>query len=168
MFEGILVQKNSMHDESCRTKPCLVPTFSLMTMADIQQIVALEKMCFSMPWSEKLFVNEIENNNSYFLTATIMGNLIGYAGFWLIIDEAHIVNLAVHPEFRRQGIGGMLLKIILDLAKQKGALKATLEVRETNTPANLLYERLGFVCVALRKGYYADTKEHAVVMWMDL
>ncbi|MBU1754096.1 ribosomal protein S18-alanine N-acetyltransferase [bacterium] len=142
--------------------------FSLMTMDDIPQIAALEKMCFSMPWSERLFINELENNNSYFLTIKIRNELIGYAGFWLIVDEAHIVNLAVHPEFRRQGMGGMLLKNILDMAKQKGALKATLEVRETNTPANLLYERLGFVCVALRKGYYADTKEHAVIMWADL
>lgn len=141
---------------------------SPMTMDDISQIAALEKMCFSMPWSERLFINELENNNSYFLTIKIRNELIGYAGFWLIVDEAHIVNLAVHPEFRRQGMGGMLLKNILDMAKQKGALKATLEVRETNTPANLLYERLGFVCVALRKGYYADTKEHAVIMWADL
>ncbi|MBI4778339.1 ribosomal protein S18-alanine N-acetyltransferase [Candidatus Desantisbacteria bacterium] len=162
------MQKNSTNDGSYRGKTYLTPTFSTMTMDDVPQVAALEKMCFSIPWSEKLFVNEIENNNSYFLTATIMNKLIGYAGFWLIIDEAHIVNLAVHPEFRRQGIGEMLLKNILDLAKQKGALKATLEVRETNTPANLLYERLGFVCVALRKGYYADTKEHAMVMWVDL
>ncbi|MEK7273698.1 MAG: ribosomal protein S18-alanine N-acetyltransferase [Candidatus Desantisbacteria bacterium] len=162
------MQKHGMNDGSCKDMACLALTFSLMTMEDIPQVSALERMCFSMPWSEKLFVNEIENNNSYFLTARLRDNLIGYAGFWLIIDEAHIVNLAVHPEFRRQGIAGMLLKNILDMAKQKGALKATLEVRETNTPANLLYERLGFVCVALRKGYYADTKEHAVVMWMDL
>ncbi|MDI6780856.1 MAG: ribosomal protein S18-alanine N-acetyltransferase [bacterium] len=162
------MQKSRINDGSCRGKACPVPTFSLLTMEDIPQIAALEKMCFSMPWSEQLFVNEIENNNSYFLTARLRDKLIGYAGFWLIIDEAHIVNLAVHPEFRRQGIGGMLLKNILDMAKQKGALKATLEVRETNIQANLLYERLGFVCVALRKGYYADTKEHAVVMWMDL
>ncbi len=162
------MQKHRINDRACSGKASIVPTFSLMTMDDVPEVAALEKICFPTPWSEKLFVNEIENNNSYFLTATIKDKLIGYAGFWLIIDEAHIVNLAVHPEFRRQGIGRILIENILDMAKQKGALKATLEVRETNTPANLLYERLGFVCVALRKGYYADTKEHAMVMWMDL
>ncbi|MFH1096065.1 MAG: ribosomal protein S18-alanine N-acetyltransferase [Candidatus Desantisbacteria bacterium] len=151
-----------------RDKTCLTPTISPMTMDDVSQIAALEKMCFTMPWSEGLFVAELENNNSYFLTIRLRSNLIGYAGFWMIIDEAHIVSLAVHPEFRRQKIGEMLVSSMLDMAKQKGALRATLEVRETNSPANLLYEKFGFRCVALRKGYYSDTKEHAVIMWMDL
>jgi len=149
-------------------KACLAPTISPMTIDDVPQIANLEKMCFSMPWSEGLFAAELENNNSYFLTVRSMDKLIGYAGFWMIIDEAHIVSLAVHPEFRRQKISEMLVTSMLDMAKQKGALRATLEVRETNVPANLLYEKFGFRCVALRKGYYTDTKECAVIMWMDL
>jgi ribosomal-protein-alanine N-acetyltransferase len=122
-------------------------------------------MCFSNnPWTENMFLAELYKINSYFFTAKIYNNVVGYAGIWLVKDEAHIVNIAVHPEFRRLRIGSMLLQKLLRLAKQKGVRDVTLEVGATNKEAICFYEKFGFIYVSCRKRYYSNG-EDALIMW---
>jgi ribosomal-protein-alanine N-acetyltransferase len=98
----------------------------------------------------------------------VNGQVAGYCGFWLILDEAHITNIAVHPEFRGKGYGKRLLQYVMERARRLGALKMTLEVRVSNHVAQSLYEKMGFVRSGVRKGYYTDNKEDALIMWVTL
>jgi len=100
------------------------------------------------------------------LVAIANGVVVGFAGIWLIIDEAHIINVAVLPEYRRNGIAKKLMVELLVRAKEKGAVCSTLEVRAGNEPAIKLYEGFGYVTVGRRKAYYHDNKEDALVMWL--
>jgi ribosomal-protein-alanine N-acetyltransferase len=93
-----------------------------------------------------------------------MDKLVGYGGFWLIFEEAHLVNFAIHPSYRRKSFGKQLLSALLRLAISKGANKATLEVRSTNKTAQNFYSKFGFIPVAIRKNYYNDTGEDAIIM----
>jgi ribosomal-protein-alanine N-acetyltransferase len=95
------------------------------------------------------------------------GRIIGYGGFWHILDEAHISNIAIHPDFRGQGFGKMLLLHLLEQAASRGAVKATLEVRRSNVIAQGMYARFGFKLVSVRKNYYTDEHEDALIMWND-
>lgn len=132
----------------------------------IDQVAAIEKVVHSAPWSERSFRNELSNQQSIFLVAIEGVNVVGYAGGWTVVDEFHFTNVAVSPEFRRKGTGRELVKRILELAKQAGMLCATLEVRIGNEPAIQLYANLGFERVAVRKKYYPDNHEDAVIMWL--
>jgi ribosomal-protein-alanine N-acetyltransferase len=132
----------------------------------VPEVLAIEKVSQSAPWSESSFRNEIDSPQSVFFVLIADGRVAGYAGAWVLIDEAHITNIAVHPDLRGQGLGRRLLDQLLDRAKERGAECATLEVRAGNTPAIQLYERLGFVTAGRRKGYYPDNKEDALVMWL--
>ena len=93
---------------------------------------------------------------------------MGYAGMWIILDEGHITNIAVDPTYRRQGIGQGLLDELTKLAVERGAIAMTLEVRVSNAEAQSLYTKLGFVPRGIRKGYYQDNKEDALIMWREL
>jgi ribosomal-protein-alanine N-acetyltransferase len=93
------------------------------------------------------------------------GKVVGFAGLWMVVDEAHITTVAVDPQFRRNGIGRKLTKEVLARGKERSATCATLEVRASNESAIRLYEELGFIQSARRKGYYPDNKEDAIVMW---
>jgi ribosomal-protein-alanine N-acetyltransferase len=143
-------------------------TISQMERKDIAQVLLIEMNSFPSPWNERMFLSEIRDNRlSSFLVAKCNETVVGYGGFWLIFDEAHFVNLAVHPAFRRRGIGKQLLSALLTLAKERGATRATLEVRVSNTAAIKLYEGFGFKTCAIRKKYYKDNNEDALVMWLE-
>ncbi len=138
----------------------------------IADVVAIERLSFGVPWSYEAFAGELKVKNSESLVAILNkgkeSKVVGYiTGRWAS-DEAEIVNLAVHPDARRRGIARKLLLNLLDNLERKGVKKAFLEVRENNVAAIRLYEALGFKRVGLRKGYYVDTGEDALIMRLDI
>jgi ribosomal-protein-alanine N-acetyltransferase len=135
-----------------------------MQSEEIPEVMAIDRLSFRSPWSEISYRSEISNSAAYYLVARIGGRVVGYAGAWLVVDEAHITTLGVHPDFRRRGIGERLLVAILTEARGRGVRRASLEVRESNRAATGLYEKYGFHPIARRKAYYRDTGEDAVVM----
>ena len=124
----------------------------------------LEKVCFTVPWSKKLFENDISNPMAYYVLAVLNNKVIGYCGLYKVLDEADITNIAVHPDFRGRGLAQMMLDNIFEHCKQNGILKTTLEVRESNINAIKLYEKKGFMVVGERKNYYSDNHETAILM----
>lgn len=143
-------------------------TFSPMEAKDLDELAALEKLCQRLPWSRVLFNEELKNpGQCFWVLGRREGLLAGYMGFWKAVDEAHITNLGVRPDMFRQGIGEAVARQGLEVAKGVGCLRATLEVRPSNTPAVKLYEKLGFVSVAMRPGYYPDNKEDGLIMWKE-
>lgn len=140
--------------------------FRKMVEADIDHVVAVENASFSSPWARQSFCEELENKLAYYLLATSGDAVIGYVGMWIIIDEAHITNVAVLPSHRRLGIGEAMMQEALVVAKSKGACAMTLEVRASNLAAKNLYEKLGFKPSGVRKNYYEDTQEDAIIMWL--
>lgn len=143
-----------------------------MVLGDVNQVVEIEKKSFPTPWSPYAFSCEIlDNNFAHYLVVTPAedeSQVIGYGGMWVILDEAHITNIAIAPSYRGKGYGEILLLKLMELAIEKGAERITLEVRVSNESAKRLYHRLGFKEVGLRKGYYVDTKEDAIIMWKTL
>ncbi len=143
----------------------------LVAMRDfhLDGVMEIENRSFPSPWSRAAFFHEITGNDfAYYITAMAGKTVAGYAGMWIILDEAHITTLAVHPSYRGKGIGGMLLRELASRAKQKGCAKMTLEVRPSNSHALELYEKLGFVSCGVRPKYYSDTGEDAMIMWRDI
>ena len=137
-----------------------------MRKEDIDEILEIEKTSFPSPWTREAFLTELEErDSSHFLVAKSEGRVVGYAGFWLAFNEAHITNLAVHLECRRKKIGERLIRFLLKLAISKGAKRATLEVRPSNIAAQNLYQKFGFEIKGVQKGYYNDTGEDALIMW---
>lgn len=133
---------------------------------DIKPMAEMDILCFSAPWSEESFRKEIEENRlAFYIVAEISGRMVGYAGLWSIVDEGHITNVAVHPDFRRKGIGEALITVLLNHTLENGILSHTLEVRASNDPAISLYMKFGFEPAGLRKNYYEDTGEDAIIMW---
>lgn len=143
-------------------------TFCPMQVEHLGQVLAIEKQSFSNPWSQFAFVNELLHNDyAHYLVAMQKGKMVGYAGMWLILDEAHITNIAVAPPHRRQGIGQSILEALLSWAQSLGAASATLEVRQSNIQAQKMYEKFGFVKRGRRLRYYSDNNEDAIIMWKD-
>ena len=139
-----------------------------MESKDIKDIAELEKVCFSDPWSENSIASELENRLSYWLVAEEEGRVVGYVGSQSVLDGADVMNLAVSPEFRRQGIGEALVKALVAHLQQKGIIALMLEVRVSNTPAIALYQSLGFVQVGRRPRYYHNPREDALIMRKEL
>jgi len=139
-----------------------------MTSKDLDMVLEIEKMCFPTPWSRNAFRIEIEENRcAHYFVAVCENQVVGYGGMWLIVDEAHITNVAVHPDYRRRGIGEAILKSLMKRAAALGALRMTLEVRVSNKTAQNLYRKLGFYNAGIRKQYYANNNEDALIMWND-
>jgi ribosomal-protein-alanine N-acetyltransferase len=135
----------------------------------LDQVVVIENNSFPTPWSQSAFAQELTNNDfAYYIVALMENQVAGYAGMWIILDEGHITTIAVHPAHRHQGIGAFLLNSLLKEAKKRACDKMTLEVRPSNRQAIDLYEKAGFVSYGVRPGYYSDTQEDAVIMWMDI
>lgn len=129
----------------------------------------VEKASFTVPWSQKTFYDEIKHNQfAHYTVLEIDGVIAGYCGLWIIVDEAHITNIAIRPEYRRLGLGKALLIYVMELATLAGAKKMTLEVRVTNTIAQNLYKQLGFEITGVRPRYYSDNNEDAYIMWVNL
>jgi [ribosomal protein S18]-alanine N-acetyltransferase len=133
----------------------------------IPDILAIEHVTHSAPWSQRSFENELEHKYGIFLVGFVEGKIVAYGGCWVLVDEAHVTNVVVREDMRGQGIGKKLMVDLLDKAKQKGALCATLEVRSSNQAALHLYEKLGFSQTTVRKRYYPDNHEDAIVMMLD-
>jgi ribosomal-protein-alanine N-acetyltransferase len=136
-----------------------------MRIEDITSVQAIEQASFTTPWPPQAYRSELETNRlASYLAARIDDAVVGYAGIWMMVDEAHITTFAVHPAWRRRRIGERLLIAVLDLAIARGAREATLEVRLSNLPARRLYEKYGFRPVGLRPDYYSDDHEDALIM----
>lgn len=138
-----------------------------MNEMDVDGVLAVEEQSFTTPWSRAGFVAEMKNELSYYLVMIESGKVIGYAGMWLIVDEAHVTNVAILPEYRGRKLGEKLMDELIQHAKARGAVSMTLEVRTTNTVAQGLYEKFGFTSRGIRRNYYTDTKEDALIMWCD-
>ncbi|WP_130805991.1 ribosomal protein S18-alanine N-acetyltransferase [Senegalia massiliensis] len=140
-----------------------------MEYRDIDNILELENMSFSTPWSKESFIKEIkENKLARYIVAKGDDKIVGYGGMWLILDEAHITNIAVHPEYRGEGIGNKLLNGLVEISKEMMIKRMTLEVRKSNYPAIKLYKNNDFIEVGIRPGYYSDTNEDAIIMWKEV
>ena len=135
-----------------------------MNESHVPQIAALEKICFADPWSEMSIASELQNLWSYWLAALEDDRVIGYVGSQSSIDEADIMNVAVHPDFRRKGIAETLINRLVADLKERGIHALLLEVRVSNAPAIALYEKLGFSQVGRRKNYYHNPKEDALIL----
>lgn len=135
-----------------------------MGRRDIDQILEIESLCFPIPWSRDSFLSELRNPLAQYIVAQEGVLLQGYAGVWLIFDEGHITNVAVHPRARGKRIGELLLTNTMAFVSTHGAASITLEVRPSNDAALSLYCRMGFKKVGVRKGYYIDNGEDALVM----
>ena len=135
-----------------------------MTEAHVAAVAALERVCFSDPWSEQSVRSELTNPLSLWLTALDGDTVAGYVGSQTVLDEADIMNVAVAPEYRRRGIARQLLDRLRDLLAAQGVRSLTLEVRASNEPAIALYESLGYVQVGRRPNYYFKPREDALIL----
>ncbi|MDM5318257.1 ribosomal protein S18-alanine N-acetyltransferase [Fictibacillus sp. b24] len=144
-------------------------TFRLAKVSDIDDILGIEQASFTVPWSREAFYREIvENQFAYYLVIEDSFQPIGYCGIWLVMDEAHVTNIAILPSYRGRRLGEMLMKEAIKLAKAQGARTMTLEARVSNHVAQKLYKKLGFEAGGIRKNYYSDNGEDALVMWVEL
>lgn len=140
-----------------------------MTLADVESVYAIELATFPTPWTLDSFYYELnENQFSHYLVAKEDGKLIGFCGMWLVIDAAQITNVAVIETARGRGIGEALMREAIRVAREANMDVMSLEVRVTNKVAQNLYRKLGFEDGGIRKGYYTDNQEDALVMWVNL
>lgn len=138
-----------------------------MQKADVETVTCLDQQCFRSPWSENAFRAELKNKSANYLVMDMDGEIIGYAGMWVVFDEAHITNICIAPEKRNEGLGRKLMLALTELASSLDATSMTLEVRESNIAAQNLYYSLGFHYAGTRKRYYSDTGEDALILWND-
>lgn len=144
-------------------------SFRLMMITDIPAVIRVEEASFSAPWTRQAFYNELAYNQFAHYTVVVKDQqVIGYIGMWLIINEAHITNIAIHPDYRGQGIGKKTMDYAMQQARQLGANSMTLEVRVSNHIAQRLYQKKGFAASGLRPRYYTDNQEDAMIMWAGL
>ncbi len=139
-------------------------TITAMTSDHVTQIAALEKQCFSAPWDENSVASELNNPLSCWLVALDGDTVAGYVGSQTVLGETDMMNIAVHPDFRRQGIAEALVNALVDALKERDSHCLTLEVRASNVPAQKLYEKLGFVTVGRRKNYYRNPREDGDIL----
>ncbi len=139
-----------------------------MEIGDTKCLAELDKECFAMPWSEQSFRDEAENKLASYLVAVKNAEIAGYIGYWRVVDEGHITNIAVSPKYRRQKIASALLEKTIKAAYNDGLALLTLEVRKSNIPAKRLYESYGFEALGERKNYYHSPTEDAIIMTLRL
>ncbi|MBR3764235.1 MAG: ribosomal protein S18-alanine N-acetyltransferase [Clostridia bacterium] len=138
-----------------------------MTVADVDGVAAVEAATFPTPWSRDAFASEMKNVAARYLVAEADGRIIGFAGAWIILDESHITNIAVLKEYRGRKIGRRLTEALMQYLSNLGAAYVTLEVRKSNEVAQNLYKSLGFIKLGVRKRYYEDNGEDALIMVCD-
>lgn len=156
-------------DTHTLTMAILVDPISIETMlpSDLEAVYRIDQLSFPTPWLESAYLVELSNRSASYFVARLNQQVVAYAGQWVIMDEVHITTLAVDPEYRGRKIGERLLLALLEEAILQGARRATLEVREGNRAAQNLYRKYGFHEAAIRKSYYSDNGENAVVMWAE-
>ena len=135
---------------------------------DLHAVHAIEQASFITPWSFQSLKSDLKNKLAYYCVADKESDIVGYAGMWIVFDESHITNVAVDKNFRRNGIGRAIMEHMVDVAIDKGATAMTLEVRRSNTAAQSLYSQMGFMQYGIRRGYYTDTNEDALILWKQL
>jgi len=141
----------------------------LMTLEDIEQVVKVEKDSFAIPWEPSVFQNELTNNRyAHYLVYEYEGKVIGYCGLWVVMDEAQVTNIAIHSDYRGQKRGEELLAYAKAFVALMGVKRLSLEVRVSNYIAQGLYRKMGFQEGGIRKNYYADNSEDAMVMWVNI
>ena len=138
--------------------------FTEMKAEHVPQVAELEKLCFADPWSENSVASELNNIWSYWVVALWDDAVVGYIGSQSSCDETDVMNVAVHPDFRRKGIAESLIETLIMELKNRGSRALMLEVRASNAPAIALYEKLGFQQVGCRKNYYRNPKEDALIL----
>ena len=142
--------------------------FERMSPYDVAAVLRIEHVSFPSAWSAESYLRELRNPTSYYMVARWRGEIVGYAGMWVIHDESHVSTIAVHPEARRGGLGEAMMRHLIGVARARGATNMTLEVREANQVAQSLYAKLGFIVQGMIPRYYGDTGENALVMAKDL
>ena len=135
-----------------------------MTQQHVAQVAELEKLCFSDPWSEKSVASELNNPLAFWLVADDNGRVAGYIGSQTVVGESDMMNVAVHPDYRQQGIATGLIVGLVEQLRKLESHSLTLEVRASNEPAKRLYEKLGFQQVGCRKNYYRNPREDALIL----
>ena len=149
-------------------RPPVSVAVSPMTLDDLGAVEAIERASFSAPWPPHAYETELRTNRlAHYLVIRVDDAIVGFAGLWLMVDEAHVTTFAIHPDWRRQHLGERLLMAVLDVAMDRRAVEATLEVRLSNLPARRLYEKFGFRPVGIRPRYYTDNNEDALIMTTD-
>ena len=139
---------------------------SFMEESDLDNILEISALSFAISWSKNSYLQELSNPIAKYLVAKIDGKVVGFIGTWVVLDEAHITNIAVHPNYRNHGIASKLLEELIAHCKSLGCVAFTLEVRASNKAAKSLYMKYGFENAGVRKGYYEDNKEDAILMWL--
>lgn len=141
-------------------------SYNIFSKEDIQGIFEISKLSFKLPWSMESIKSEVNNPLAKYIVAKDIesNKILGFIGVWIILGEGDITNIAVHPEFRKLGIGEKLLNSMINLCESLDCNIINLEVRSSNLPAISLYKKLNFLEVGLRKGYYEDNKEDAILM----
>ena len=137
--------------------------------ADVDGIHEIETLCFTVPWSKESILHDVRENvvARWLVLDDGAGRVLAYAGMWFVLDEAHVLNVAVHPDVQRQGYGRRVYTALNDLARENGMLLMTLEVRRSNAAAQGLYHACGFLDVGDRKRYYEDNREDALIMYLE-
>lgn len=140
-----------------------------MAPRHLNEVLNIEGVSFPTPWSREAFLSEIiDNAYAHYFVGLIEDKVVGYAGLWVVLEDAHVTTIAVHPGFRGCKMGHRLLNRLMSVAVQRGADKITLEVRTSNKIARELYSKVGFVPVGIRKKYYTDNSEDAIIMFKQL
>jgi ribosomal-protein-alanine N-acetyltransferase len=141
----------------------------LRSASDLDRVLEIELESFTSPWTREMYLAELDNVGVSFcyLARDDSGSVLGFCSFWRVLDELHINNLAVATAYRRQGIGTALLTYVLNEGPRLGARRATLEVRRSNEIARQLYDRLGFTAAGVRRAYYTNPVEDALVLWRE-
>jgi len=144
-------------------------TYRKMTVEDIDGVLKIEEEAFSLPWTRDAFLQEMTTNlHAYYVVAeNTEGHIVGFCGMWLVMDESHITNVAVTECIKGRGIGEGLMREAIRVAKEHEVVLMTLEVRVSNVIAQNLYRKLDFKNGGIRKGYYSDNLEDALVMWVE-
>lgn len=141
----------------------------LMTNDDLNRVMEIERNAFSHPWDRSIFQLELnENKFAHYLVFEYKGKIIGFCGLWIVMDDAQITNIAIHSDYRGRGFGELLLESTFAYLKTFKVKRVSLEVRVTNTVAKNLYRKMGFQEGGIRKNYYVDNGEDALVMWVNL
>lgn len=138
-----------------------------MKEEDIADLVEIEEKSFHTPWTKGAFKKELKNKMAKYVVIQVGQKVVAYAGVWLIVDEGHITNVAVHPDYRGKKFGNVVMEGIIGKCQENNIKAMTLEVRVTNNVARKLYEKYGFKNSGIRPEYYQDTREDALIMWKE-
>lgn len=145
-----------------------VPIIRKMEVADVEEVIEVEKASFTTSWTADIFYQEItENKYAHYYVLELDGKIVGYAGAWIVYEDAQITNIAIRPEYRGKKLGEKLFQFMMQLAMNEGAVRLSLEVRISNIVAQRMYRKFGLVPAGIRKSYYTDNNEDAIVMWVS-